>query len=61
MNNVGKKFKTRYPSDFLGKGRIGICEEEKRVANLGDFVLINFGYMTMWCFKRELDEVSEET
>lgn len=59
MSNIGKKFKTRYQSEFIGKGRVGICEQEKRVRALGNFVLVNFGYVTMWCFLRELEEVEE--
>lgn len=59
MSNVGKKFKTRYQGTFTGKGAIGICKEEKTVRALGHFVLIDFGYITTWCFARELDEVVE--
>lgn len=59
MSNVGKKFKTRYQSEFTGKGATGICKKEKVVRDLGRFVLIDFGYVTTWCFTRELDEVEE--
>lgn len=60
MSKVGKKFRTRYQGAFTGKGAIGICKEVKMVRALGRFVLIDFGYITMWCFTRELDEVEED-
>lgn len=45
MSNVGKKFKTRHKSEFLGEGATGVCKKEKVVRYLGRFVLIDFGYM----------------
>ncbi|RRG17444.1 hypothetical protein D3P96_07780 [Weissella viridescens] len=58
-HNVDKHFKTTFQNKFVSKGRVGRCIREKHVSEIGDLLLVNFGVVSIWCFKRDLVEVGE--
>ncbi|RRG17328.1 hypothetical protein D3P96_08335 [Weissella viridescens] len=56
--DVDKYFKATFQNKYINKGQIGRCVREKHVAEIiGNVLLVNFGVISIWCFKHDLMEV----